>query len=190
MSLEPVELYLERVCTYKSRGRNDAGNRLPGCAVCGRGKYHVDHLGTPPSLNEGGSGMDRQAYQGLKGAWQAAFLGLLQASVLPLDLEAVTVEGQIGFATRKPRDRGNFRWLIEKALGDALVEGGYLVAPAGCDDEDDCFFPVDRYDFGGLEGVHAPGRSWLRLLVFPRAAIVAPMGVKGAAPEPLPLAEA
>ena len=53
--------------------------------------------------------------------------------------------------------------MIEKALDDALVDGGWL--------ESDCFFPVSRYEFGGLQAVHTPGESWIRLSLFPRSRI-------------------
>ena len=104
--------------------------------------------------------MDRRAYQGLKHAWQSTFLAALTASSLPRGLEAVMVEAMVGFPTRAERDQGNYRWMIEKALGDALVEGGFLAS--------DCFYPVSRYEFGGLQAVHASGASWLRLMLFPR----------------------
>lgn len=164
--LEPVELLIERDHGFKKkdpRWDEKKGREVqpPGCAVCGAGKLARAHLGAPPSLNAGGSGLDRMAFQALKGAWQAAFAEALRGSGLQTGLARVVVEAQIGFPTRASRDEGNYRWMIEKALGDALTEGGYL--------EDDCFFPVRRYSFGGLEGVHAPGRSFTRLLLFPAA---------------------
>lgn len=159
-SLSPYELLIQRDHPFKAKGPDpDSGKKRIGCAVCGRGKLNVAHLGAPPSLNSGGSGMDRMAFQSLKKAWQAALTERLEESGLPKGLQSVTVEGLIGFPTLKERDQGNYRWMIEKALGDALEEGGWL--------ESDCFFPVLRYEFGGLQAVHAKNESWLRLVLFP-----------------------
>ena len=60
---------------------------------------------------------------------------------------------------RKRRDQGNHRFLLEKALGDALVAGGWL-------DDDDWA----RYEFGGLQMVYERGVSAMRLFVFPSEA--------------------
>lgn len=160
---EPVELLVERDHAYQrkpDRREGDRAVRGKGCRVCGAGKYAPRHLGAPPSLNEGGSGMDRMAFQSLKKAWQAAFTEALEDADLPRGLAGVQVEGQVGFHDRRARDEGNHRWMIEKALGDALVAGGWL--------PDDTFYPVRRYSFGNLEGVYMPGRSFTRLLLFPR----------------------
>lgn len=160
--LEPVEIMLERDHPFaKKKADPVTGRKRIGCGVCGRGRHHRDHMGAPPSLNDGGSGMDRMAYQALKKAWQSAFVELLAASGLPRGLDGVSVEGLVGFPTRAARDQGNYRWMIEKALGDAMQDLGVIA--------DDCFFPVCRYEFGGLQAVHTPGRSWLRLMIFPRA---------------------
>jgi hypothetical protein len=162
---EPVEILIRRDHAFRRRDtrvHEKSGRTIqpPGCAVCGRGKMHAEHLGAPPSLNEGGSGMNRMAFQALKKAWQAALTEQLEASGLERGLAGVTVEGLIGFPTRAERDQGNHRWMVEKALGDALVAGGWLVS--------DCFYPVSRFEFGGLQAVHHPGESWIRLSLFPR----------------------
>lgn len=65
----------------------------------------------------------------------------LLASDLPRGLEEVTVGAALRFPTRRRRDEGNFRTPLEKALGDALVEGGYLA-----DDTPD-HFRFDRVVF-------------------------------------------
>jgi hypothetical protein len=36
------------------------------------------------------------------------------------------VEGEVSFGDGRERDQGNHRVIVEKALGDALVRGGYL----------------------------------------------------------------
>jgi hypothetical protein len=162
---EPVEIEIRQDHPFRRRDKRwdvKLGKYVQpsGCATCGKGKMNAAHLGAPPSLNEGGSGMNRMAFQSLKKAWQSALTEQLNASGLERGLAGVTVEGLIGFPTRAERDQGNHRWMVEKALGDALVSGGWL--------QSDCFFPVCRYEFGGLQAVHHPGESWIRLSLFPR----------------------
>jgi hypothetical protein len=126
-----VEIVVRQDHAYKRRAkRTDVVKgrpktvQPPGCAHCGGAKHAGQHLGAPPSLNDGGSGMDRMEYQALKGAWQRAFAEALDRSDLPRGLASVTVEVMCEFPVRRDRDEGNHRWMIEKALGDALV-GGY-----------------------------------------------------------------
>ncbi len=168
---EPVEILIERDHAFKKKKPDaETGKRRIGCEVCGRGRNHRAHMGAPPSMNSGNHSMQPMAYQALKHAWQDAIAEGLEASGLPRGLESVSIEGLIGFPTRAERDQGNFRWMVEKAAGDALVSGGASVDVAGGWIVSDCFFPVCRYEFGGLQAVHTPGRSWLRLMIMPRAA--------------------
>jgi hypothetical protein len=51
---------------------------------------------------------------------------LLRTSPLPKDLTQVVASAELSFPTRRRRDEGNFRTPLEKALGDALVSGGFL----------------------------------------------------------------
>lgn len=149
----PVELLHVRDHAFVKQAKR-------GCGQCGRAKTHIDHMGAPPSLNVGGSGHNHFAYQNTKKAWQALFLQLLEASGLERPLARVTVEGIVCFPIRRVRDEGNHRFMLEKALGDALVEGGWLA-------NDDW----DSYSFGSLQRVHAKGESWTRLTVFPWPAV-------------------
>ncbi len=48
------------------------------------------------------------------------------AAKVPRGLHHVTANALLRFPTRRRRDEGNFRWLLEKALGDALQNGGWL----------------------------------------------------------------
>src|ERR1041384_7167724 len=176
---EPVELYLERRHAFNKKQPNPVtGKKRVGCEVCGAGKLKPVHLGAPPTLNERQK-INRMAYQSMKDAWTDAMADLVRASSLA-PCEAVYVEAQVGFPTRAKCDEGNTRWMLEKALGDALVREGVI--------PDDTFYPVRRYTMGILEGVHTPGRSWLRVLVFESVAEVVPVGVVQAI-ERLPLVE-
>jgi hypothetical protein len=78
---------------------------------------------------------------------------------LPQPCERVTVEGQCTFPDRRKRDQGNYRVLIEKALGDALQIGPWLA--------DDSW---DQYEFGGLQARYERGVRRLELTLFATAA--------------------
>lgn len=150
MAVEPVELLqvLDHAFEKKDRGK--------GCARCGHAKTHMDHVGAPQSLNVFGSGANHFAYQHMKHAWQERLTRLLDGSGLPAPIPRVVVEGECCFPDRRRRDQGNHRFIVEKALGDALTAGGWL--------EDDDW---TRYEFGGLAFRYEKGVSWTRLIVLP-----------------------
>lgn len=110
--------------------------------------------GTPPSLNIFGSGGNHWAYQTHKRNWQERISDALKATDLP-GCSHILVEGQMCFPDRRVRDQGNYRYLIEKALGDALVRGGWLA--------DDSW---SQYEFGGLGYRYEKGQRWTRLILF------------------------
>lgn len=150
MSLEPVELEWTRACHFKKK---PGGKR--GCLRCGQAKGDRCHMGAPPSFNALGSGSP-MAYQGMKQQWERLLTDLLLDAGLPKDLGRVVVEGYATFPDRARRDQGNYRVLVEKALGDALATGGWL--------EDDDW---TRYEFGGLGYRYEKGVSAIRLMVMP-----------------------
>lgn len=166
---EPVTIEKVRECHFKAKGKEQVTTKhrdgtvsvrmvkRQGCANCGRDKGDRVHMGQPPSINPLGSG-DPMVYQGLKKSWQSLLIDLLRVTSLPGGLSHVAVEGEVTFPNRIKRDQGNFRFLIEKALGDALVEGGWL-------ETDDW----DHYEFGNLAYVYERGVSATRLFLFPRA---------------------
>jgi hypothetical protein len=127
-----------------------------GCARCGRNKGDVAHFGAPESFNYL-AGRDPKVYRAKIEQWKALLFDLLAASDLPKGLTHVLVEGEVSFGdSRKGRDQGNHRVLVEKALGDALVTGGWL--------PDDTW---DHYEFGGFARIEEPGVSAVRLMLFP-----------------------
>lgn len=88
---------------------------------------------TPPSLNSMGTRQGHWAVTKEKKRWQGIFAGLLLGAScrpgderLPRKLDRVEAEAILFFPTSRRRDEGNFRWLLEKVLGDALVSSGYL----------------------------------------------------------------
>lgn len=138
--------------------RHHAYRKAPsgrGCVECRQPRYALEHIGHSESLNALGDG-NRFAYRAMKTGWEQALTLALEASDLPRALERVTVEGLMCFPDRRRRDQGNHRFIVEKALGDALVTGGWLA--------DDSW---DHYEFGGLRMQHIKSESWTRLMLFP-----------------------
>ena len=155
--IEPVFIEQVRQCAFKRKPDRD-GHRKLGCARCGRPKSDRSHMGQPPSVNPLGSG-DPRVYQAMKHQWQALLIDLLSATSLPRGLAHVLAEGEVTFPTRQRRDQGNFRFLLEKALGDALTEGKWLT--------DDHW---GMYEFGNLTASYERGVSATRLALFPTLA--------------------
>jgi hypothetical protein len=181
MTVEPVQIEVVRECHYRAKpcracgrapsahkkgvgipGVCDGLQRQMGCERCGRAKTAREHFGAPASYNAVSGGRGSSAAQmvgaSMKQAWEAMFLDLLRETDLPRDLAYVFVEGEIVFPDhREDRDQGNFRVIIEKALGDALERGGYVANDNW-----------DHYEFGGLGKREVPGVSATRLILFPR----------------------
>jgi hypothetical protein len=140
-----------RKCHFKKRE-----GKKRGCARCGKPKGDWDHVGAPPSFNVGGSGFNRFVYQNVKKQWSEKIIAALEFAALPRPLGYVQVEGLLGFPDRTRRDQGNYRVLLEKVVGDALQEGGWLA--------DDSW---DFYEFGGLAYRYEKGEMWTKLMVMP-----------------------
>lgn len=108
------------------------------------GITRITLLQTPPSLNAIGARGNPRMFHRRKKGWQrmlgAEMLVGIAQDAIPRRLERVTVSGRLEFETSRRRDEGNYRTLLEKALGDALTSGGFL--------EDDT---PDRYRFERLE---------------------------------------
>jgi hypothetical protein len=113
---------------------------------------------TPPSLNVIAGRGSRFAFAKAKRRWQTDLGLLLMAEALPRGLDRVEASAVLSFPTRRRRDEGNFRALLEKALGDALVEGGWL--------PDDT---PDRFRFGAVTFATGPARTELQLRVAVRS---------------------
>lgn len=159
MVTEPVELFHQRDHIFAKRGRKrEKGEK---CLECNKSESNIVHHGYPRSLNVGGSGFNPFVFQGMKQAWQTRIIEMLGDSGLSTGLEHVLVEGLICFPDRTERDQDNFRFLLSKAMGDALEAGGWL--------EKDSW---DHYEFGGLAKTYAKGESWTRLMIFPTGRVV------------------
>lgn len=81
---------------------------------------------TPPSVNTYAHAHWRR-YHGIKKSWQATFAEELLVLRTRLGrASSVHATASLRFPQRRRRDEGNYRAPLEKALGDALVAGGYL----------------------------------------------------------------
>ena len=107
---------------------------------------------TPPSLNVIAGRGSRFAFARAKRRWQDDLGVLLMAERLPRGLVRVEASAVLTFSTRRRRDTGNYRSLIEKSLGDALTEGGWL--------PDDT---PEHYDFGALTFAEGAVRTTVEL---------------------------
>jgi hypothetical protein len=87
----------------------------------------VDAHHCPPSLNTNAIRSHWRGYHRHKKQWQAELEQLLMVAQLPRHLQRVEATAILRFPDRRRRDSGNFSALLDKALGDALVNGGWLV---------------------------------------------------------------
>lgn len=126
--VDVIEILHRRSHVFKAKDPNAA---IKLCVVCNHGKDHKSliHYGAPPSVNFGGAGRKQGAIQGITEAWQRLLAERLDTSGLDRGLQRVVVEAEIGFDTWAERDEGNFRYFIEKALGDALTTGFWELRP-------------------------------------------------------------
>lgn len=100
----------------------------------------------PPSLNRIGTRGSRFAYHRAKKKWEGYFTIALLSSGVPKGLAKVEATATCRFHTRHKRDEGNYRWMLEKALGDALQING-------CLDDDSS----EEFTFGKLRFEKEPG---------------------------------
>ncbi len=102
--------------------------------------------GTPPSFNDAtmGRGAHWSRVRKHKLEWEQWLSFALLEQRVPKDCLRVEAAAVLRFTTDRRRDEGNFRVLLEKALGDVLQQGGWL--------PDDT---PDRFQFGVVQ-LHAP----------------------------------
>src|SRR5262245_19459888 len=82
---------------------------------------------TPSSLNKVGQRGSWKATHFHKKRWQEILERYLMMARLPRPLpHFLKVEAELVFPRRHRRDAGNYQAPLEKALGDALVNGGWL----------------------------------------------------------------
>lgn len=155
--LTPVDLRHARDHKFVKEEKRGCGHMMLDGVRCGKAKDAMLHVGTPQSLNIHGSTANAHHYQSIKHHWSERLNELLEQSGLPRGLSYVLAEGQCCFPDRIKRDQGNFRYLLEKSLGDVLVEGAWL--------KDDRW---ENYEFGQLRKTYEKGVAWTALTLFPR----------------------
>lgn len=126
------------------------------CELCGGKPDETHHAGFPPSVNDFlNSPGARFRYRYVKKIWGELFLELVTNSGLgPSKL--IQAEGRIITPDHIARDQGNFRFFIEKCLGDALEKAGVLANDSW-----------DFYTFGNLDYVYRKDVRGLELMLMP-----------------------
>lgn len=83
---------------------------------------------TPPSLNAAslGSKGAHMKFHRLKKQWEGYLTAALLKAKVPKGLARIHATAILRFPSQRRRDEGNFRFLLEKALGDALQLNGQL----------------------------------------------------------------
>lgn len=105
------------------------------------GVYELSIPDTPPSINAAslGSKGAHMKFHRLKKKWEGLFVITLLEAKVPRGLHRVHATAVCRFAVNRRRDEGNFRYMLEKALGDALQLNRNL--------RDDT---PEQFTFGGL----------------------------------------
>lgn len=88
--------------------------------------YVLKYADTPPSMNTNvGKGHWRKFHQEKK-KWEGIFAMLCLKERVPKGCTVVHAKVWLRFRVNRRRDPGNFRTIIEKALGDALQAVGVI----------------------------------------------------------------
>jgi hypothetical protein len=111
-----------------------------------RHQVYLTIPGTPPSFNTTAQAHWTK-HRKAKRDWQEWLTIALMEQQVPQSLLRVEAQAELQFPTRRRRDEGNFRVILEKSLGDALV-GDHRAWPDGRWLPDDT---PDRYTFGRVE---------------------------------------
>lgn len=106
----------------------------------------ITHDATPPSFNETGFTGSRWKLTRAKKEWQQVIEARLMVADLPRGLVRVKATVRLRFPKRRGRDTNNYVVLLDKVLGDALVNGRWL--------PDDT---PEFYTFAGLAFEPEPG---------------------------------
>lgn len=104
------------------------------------GRAALSIPGTPPSFNAVGLHSHWTVGRKAKRDWQQWLSIALVEQRVPRALKQVRATATLRFKQRRRRDEINFATILNKALGDALVTGGWL--------EDDV---PELYSFGRVE---------------------------------------
>jgi hypothetical protein len=73
-----------------------------------------------------GYGANHHVASRTKRTWEGVMMAMLLKAKLPKDLAWVRVNMELRFPDKRRRDEGNFRMVVEKALGDVMQRMGYI----------------------------------------------------------------
>lgn len=105
-----------------------------------KGKATLTIPGVPTSFNRVGFRSHWSVGRTQKLKWEEWIGYALMEQKVPRGLRGVKATATMSFKQRRRRDSGNFRPLVEKALGDVLVAGKWI--------EDDT---PEYFEFGAVE---------------------------------------
>ena len=105
-----------------------------------KGKATLTIPGVPTSFNKVGLRSHWTVGRTQKLKWEEWIGYALMEQKVPRGLKKVKATATMSFKQRRKRDEGNFRPLVEKALGDVLTAGGWIP------DDDPRY-----YSFGAVE---------------------------------------
>jgi hypothetical protein len=120
-------------------------------------RFVIDVTRVPPSMNDNAIRSHWRGFQKEKKSWQGEIEMLLMVERVKRGGYQRAVAGAfMQFAVRAARrDSGNYKGVVEKALGDALVNYGAI------EDDDD-----KRYLFGGVEFLPDLGPPTTRIFLY------------------------
>jgi hypothetical protein len=88
--------------------------------------YELSFPECPPSFNKVGHTGNRWGWSREKKKWQEMIELMLIVEKVPRGLSYVQASATLRFKINRKRDEGNYRTILEKCLGDALTNGGWL----------------------------------------------------------------
>jgi hypothetical protein len=88
--------------------------------------YTLTYADVPPSMNTNVGKGHWRPFHGAKKRWQGLFGMLLLKERIPRGATKVKARAHLRFPVRRQRDEGNYRTILEKALGDALQTVGII----------------------------------------------------------------
>lgn len=125
--------------------------------MSGPDTFTLSYSDVPPSLNRMATRGSHWKVTSAKRRWQAILTDLLtyDAGTPQAPYGRVCASAVLSFPVTRRRDSGNFSWLLEKALGDALVPQWIV---------DDT---AERFSFAGVTFTSGAPETALTLCCFP-----------------------
>lgn len=108
--------------------------------------YVLKYADTPPSMNTNVGKGNWRTFHTEKKKWEGIFGMLCLKERVPRGCTVVKAKIWLRFRVTRKRDPGNFRTLIEKALGDALQTVGIIP------DDTATYFEVEAVELAEVSG--------------------------------------